>query len=82
MNGSDYRVRITAKEKVNSDVLYIVDAEVLPTQKGNAVANTKNVNPNISTLPSDISIPELVSGVKIYDYNMKQNKTYTHADVS
>ena len=80
MNGNDYRVRITAREKANSDTLYIVDAEILNTNnKGNALPN--KTNGNISALPSEMSIAELVNGVKIYDYNTQQDDVYTDADI-
>lgn len=78
MNGNDYRVRITAREKANSDTLYIVDAEILQT-KSNAVPNNKNGN--ISALPSDMSVSDLVNGVKIFDYNLQQNNVYSDADI-
>ena len=80
MNGNDYRVRITAREKTNSNTLYIVDAEVLQTNKGNVVPNA-NANGNISTLPSEMSIAELVNGVNIFDYNLQKSKTYTDKDI-
>ena len=49
----------------STDTLYIVDAEILQTNKGNAVPNDKNGN--ISALPSDMSVSDLVNGVKIFD---------------
>lgn len=79
MNNDVYRVSITAREKVNSNILYIVDAEILQTNKGNTVPNVKNGN--IGVLPSDMSVADLVNGVKIYDYNLQQNKVYTDADI-
>lgn len=80
MNGNDYRVRITAREKANSNTLYIVDAEVLQNNKGNVVPNA-NANGNISTLPSEMSIADLVNGVNIFDYNLQKNQSYTDKDI-
>ncbi len=79
MNGREYRVRIVAREKQNSDVLYIVDTELFPMKNGAAVPN--NQNGNSYATPLDISIPELINGVKIYDYDMQINDVYTQKDI-
>lgn len=80
MNNGDYRVLITAREKVNSNTLYVVNAELLPNTKRSAsVAGQKPTN-MIGALRT-ISIADLVNGVKIYDYNLQQNKLYSDADI-
>lgn len=79
MNNGDYRVLITAREKQNSNVLYVVKVEVLQTKRGSQAAG--QMPPTISGKPRTITIPDLVNGVNIYDYISKQNKTYTDADI-
>ena len=80
MNNSDYRVLITAREKVNSNTLYIVDAEIIPNKKRGVSAGGQKPTTKIGT-PRTISISDLVNGVKIYDYNMQQDNTYTDNDI-
>ena len=79
MDGKEYRVRIVAREKQNSDTLYIVETEVMKIKNGSSVG--RRSSSRFVSVPSDISIPELVDGVKIYDYNMQRNDVYTHQDV-
>ena len=80
MNGKEYRVRIVAREKENSDLLYIVDTELLKIKDG--VRKLPGQKPrNLGATPSDISIPELINGVKIYDYDMQKNDVYTQNDI-
>ncbi len=79
MNNQDYRVLITAREKVNSNTLYIVNVEVLNIKRGNQVAGQKP--PNFIGIPRTIKIPDLVNGVKIYDYNAQKNNIYNYSDL-
>ena len=80
MDGKEYRVRIVAREKQNSDTLYIVETEIMTIKDG--VRKLPGQKPrNLGATPSDISIPELVNGVKIYDYNMQKNDIYNHNDI-
>ena len=75
MNGQKYRARIVEREKTDSDILYIIDVELLPEKNGaSGPANTGNVG--LVDVPSDISIDELVDGVKIYDYEDGINYRY------
>ncbi len=80
MDDKEYRVRIVAREKQNSDTLYIVETEIMTIKDG--VRKLPGQKPrNLGATPSDISIPELVNGVKIYDYNMQKNDIYNHNDI-
>ena len=79
MDGKEYRARIVAREKQNSDVLYIVEAEIMPIKNGSSGSRSKASY--FVSVPFDISIPELVNGVKIYDYNMQKNDIYNHNDI-
>lgn len=80
MDGKEYRVRIVAREKQNSDTLYIVETEIMTIKDG--VRKLPGQKPrNLGATPSDISIPDLINGVKIHDYNMQKNDTYTSADI-
>lgn len=79
MDGKEYRVRIVAREKQNSDVLYIVETEIMPIKNGSSGSRSKASY--FVSVPFDISIPELVNGVKIYDYNMQKNDIYNHNDI-
>ena len=79
MNEEDYRVRIVAREKENSNILYIVDTEILQNKEEVAVPN--NMNGNFMTTSSEISIPDLIKDVKIYDYDMQKNIEYTKDDI-
>lgn len=80
MNNSDYRVLITAREKVNSNTLYVVKTEVLPnTKRGASVVGQKPTN--MIGAPRTISIADLVNGVNIYDYNSQQNVAYSDKDI-
>ena len=79
MDGKDYRVMITAREKQNSDTLYIVKTELMQIKRGSQTGGQK---PTVSFgNPLDISIPDLVNGVNIYDYATQQNVTYSDADI-
>lgn len=79
MDGKEYRARIVAREKQNSDVLYIVETEIMPIKNGSSGSRSKASY--FVSVPFDISIPELVNGVKIYDYNMQKNDIYNHNDI-
>lgn len=79
MDGKMYRVRIVAREKRNSDILYIVDTELLAIKNG-AQASGQKPHTLLGS-PSDISIPDLINGVNIYDYIKKKNDVYTSSDV-
>ena len=80
MNGGDYRVLITAREKVNSNTLYVVNAEILPNKKQGASAVGQKPTTIIGA-PRTISVADLVNGVNIYDYMQKQNVSYTDSDI-
>ncbi len=80
MNGESYRVRIVAREKVNSDTLYIVDTEILPIKNGSSIGRQYKTSQFVS-IPFDITIPSLVNGVKIYDYTNQKYDTYNADDV-
>lgn len=87
MDGKNYRTRIVAREKKNSDTLYIVETEIM-TIKNGAPGASKNLTTlpgqkprNSVGLPFDISIPELINGVKIYDYDTQKNDVYTQKDI-
>ena len=64
IDGVDYRVLISGKEKLNSKKLYSLNIEILPQKNGSIPrVNQHSLN---GTLPSDISISDLVKIVKIY----------------
>ena len=79
MDNRAYRVMITAREKQNSDALYVVKTEVIKIKEGTQLLGQKPRNS--VGMPSDISIPELIDGVKIYDYDMQINDVYTQKDI-
>ena len=80
MNGETYRVRIVAREAEHSDTLYIVEASVIKNQKGWQVPNVKNGNV-IANLPVDISVSDLVNGVKIKNYTTGNYDVYSGNDL-
>lgn len=80
MNNNEYRVLITAREKVNSNTLYVVKTEVLPnTKRGASVVGQEPTN--MIGAPRTISIADLVNGVNIYDYDSQQNVAYSDKDI-
>ena len=79
MKDNNYRVKITAREKENSNLLYIVDTEILQNKEDVALPN--NMNGNFLTTSFKISIPDLIKDVKIYNYDMQENQTYTYEDI-
>ena len=79
MDNRAYRVMITAREKQNSDALYVVKTEVIKIKEGTQLLGQKPRNS--VGMPSDISIPELIDGVKIYDYDMQKNDVYTQENI-
>lgn len=79
MNGKEYRARIVARDRANSDILYIINVEILPIKKGTPLAS--NYASQSRSVPSDISIYELVRNVKIYDYYRAENKPYGFSDL-
>ena len=84
MDNGEYRAIIRAREKVNSNILYVLSVEVLPTQKRHTLSAAQQKNAGGSqwlSVPSNISIPELVNGVKIKNYDTNTNTTYTSADI-
>lgn len=80
MNNGDYRVLITAREKVNSNTLYVVKAEILPNKK-RSTQLAGQTPPNMLGVPRTTKIADLVNGVNIFDYNLQQNQTYTDKDI-
>ena len=83
MDNGEYRALITAREKVNSNTLYVLRVEILPTQKRHtpSAAQQNAGGSQLLSVPSDISIPELVSGVKIYNYDTQKTDTYSGNDI-
>lgn len=83
MDNGEYRALITAREKVNSNTLYVLKVEVLPMQKRHtpSAAQQNTVGSQLLSVPLDISIADLVNGVKIYDYDLQKFNTYTDADI-
>ena len=80
MNNGDYRVLITAREKADSNTLYVVKTEILPNKKrGMPAAGQKP--PTINDIPRTIKLADLVRDVKIYDYNTQTNKIYSDKDL-
>lgn len=82
--GTDtYRALITAREKKNSNTLYVLTVEVLPMQKKARplAAQQKTVVSQLRGVPSDISIPELVNGVKIFNYDTGKTDVYSGNDI-
>lgn len=79
MDGKEYRARIVAREKQNSDTLYIVETEIMPIKNGSSVG--RRSSSRFVSVPSSISIPELINGVKIYDYDTQKNDVYTQKDI-
>lgn len=63
MNGRKYRVFITAREKINSDILYVVSAEVL----------SEVVDDNTSM---SISVEKLVENIKLWNYDLEEYHIY------
>ena len=80
MNGEDYRVRIVAREKENSDTLYIVETDILTIKDGVRMAAGQKP-PTLGATPSIITIPDLIKDVKIYDYDMQKNVIYSDKDI-
>ena len=80
MNDREYRVRIVAREKENSDTLYIVETDILPIKDGVRIAAGQKP-PTWRATPSEISIPELINRVKIYDYDMRKRGVYAPGEI-
>lgn len=83
MNNGEYRALITARVRANSDTLYVLKVEVLPIQKRHTLLATQQ-NAGGSqwvSVPSDISIPELVKDVKIKNYDTGIEDTYSGKDI-
>lgn len=81
MNNDEYRALITAREKTNSNTLYVLRVEVLQTKKATSAAAQQNAVSHSNRLPSDISVSDLVNGVNIYDYANQSAKSYGIQDV-
>lgn len=79
MKENNYRVKITAREKENSNILYIIDTEILQNKEDVTLPN--NMDGNFLTTSSETSIPDLIKDVKIYDYDMQENKSYTQENL-
>lgn len=63
MNGKKYRVFITAREKANSNILYVVSAEII----------AKIVSDDYKM---KISVEELVKNVKLWNYDLEEYHIY------
>ncbi len=83
MNKGEYRAVITAREKANSNTLYVLRVEVLPIKKRHtpSTAQQKAVGSQWLSVPSNISIPELVNGVKIKNYDTNMYDIYSGKDI-
>lgn len=79
MDNQMYRALITAREKENSNILYIVDTEILKNKKDLALPN--NMNGNLLARSSGISIPDLIKDVKIYNYDTQAEQSYSSEDI-
>ncbi|MBQ6698125.1 MAG: hypothetical protein IJN09_03705 [Oscillospiraceae bacterium] len=82
--GNDtYRALITAREKINSNTLYVLQVEVLPMQKRHTLstAQQKAGGSRLLSVPSDVSIPDLVNGVKIHNYDTGITDIYSGKDI-
>lgn len=82
IEGTIYRVLISGKEKQNSKKLYSLNIEILPQKNGNVpLANTNSGYQSSGTLPSDISISDLVKNVNVYNYDTGQYQIYNDTDI-
>ena len=83
MDNGEYRALITTREKINSNTLYVLRIEVLPMKKRHTLLATqqKAVGSQLVSVPSDVSISELINGVNIYDYDLQKVNTYLDADI-
>lgn len=82
--GNDtYRALITAREKINSNTLYVLQVEVLPMKKRHTLstAQQKAGGSRLLSVPSNVSIPELVKDVKIYNYDTGITDVYSGKDI-
>lgn len=61
MNDRRYRVLITTREKINSNILYVVSLEILPEYSNNTPF---------------ISVEDLVKDIKIWNYDLKKYHIY------
>jgi len=80
MNNNGYRVRIVAREKKNSDTLYIVETEILTIKDGVRMLPGQKPR-NLGATPSKISIPDLIRDVKIYNYDTQETQSYSSEDI-
>lgn len=78
-----YRAVITAREKTNSNTLYFVRVDVLPIQKkAHPLATQQNAGGSQwLDVPLDVSIPELVNGVNILNYDTGIREFYFDRDI-
>ncbi|MBQ3124984.1 MAG: hypothetical protein IJC09_06160 [Clostridia bacterium] len=84
MDNAEYRAIITAREKTNSNTLYVLRVEVLPIKQRHTLSAAQHNNAVGSqwlSVPSDISISDLVNGVKIKNYDTNTYDTYSDADI-
>lgn len=83
MNNVEYRALITAREKVNSNTLYVLKVEVLPIKKRHthSAAQQNAVGSQFFGVPLDVSIAEFVHDVKIYDYDLQKVNTCFDKDI-
>lgn len=80
MEGTEYRALITAREKKNSNTLYVLKVEVLQMKKMPQVA-TSSIGSQFTEASLDISIPDLIKDIKIYNYDTQKNTVYLHEDI-
>lgn len=73
MNDKKYRVLITAREKKNSHILYVISSEVMPIKFSLF---------NYLGFDNYISLKRLIKDIKIYNYEMKDYNTYNIDDIN
>lgn len=81
MKGGAYRALITAREKENSNTLYVLRVEVLPIEKTPLLTASSIGSQSVRAF-SEISIPDLIRDVKIYNYDTQESQIYTQEDIN
>ena len=71
----------TAREKKNSNTLYVLGVEVLPMKKKMSQSATSLSGSRSKETSSMITIPDLIRDVKIYNYDTQENQTYTQENI-
>ena len=79
MNDKKQRALITARSGDKYDILYVVKVDIIENKKGDQAAE-QMLSTSIGA-PFNITIPDLIKDVKIYDYDMQKNIEYTKDDI-